>query len=253
MKELTKNSHYNNNFEGLLEIGKAIIDNKLAPSNIKNPAQIVQIITVGRDLGMSELQSLNSIDIIQGQVAIKSKVIPGILSRNGVSVQLIKDYEPVMVTQDKIPIMEDVKKGDKIVKVPKLDEEGKVLYYKEEDGSYKTRTYQKTFKITERSKPAFEYVTTVRIKRYYPQLKEVISNDVDFYWSDAVKAGWTSKDNWSRMPKYMMTARCITRAARIAASDLIGGLYSDYETAEFTNTNMRVDDQTGTIEILNNN
>lgn len=28
-----------------------------------------------------------------------------------------------------------------------------------------------------------------------------IEEEVNFYWSDAVKAGWTTKDNWIKMPK----------------------------------------------------
>ena len=38
-------------------------------------------------------------------------------------------------------------------------------------------------------------VTTIEF--YRGQIKEVAS----FYWSDAVKAGWTTKDNWVKMPK----------------------------------------------------
>lgn len=47
----------------------------------------------------------------------------------------------------------------------------------------------------------------------------------------------------------MLTARCVARGSRIVGSDVTGGLYTDYEVAEFTNTPMEITEE-GEITII---
>jgi hypothetical protein len=42
------------------------------------------------------------------------------------------------------------------------------------------------------------------------------------------------------MPKYLMMARCISRGSRIAAADIIGGLYDDLEIRDAYNVNVNI-------------
>ena len=49
---------------------------------------------------------------------------------------------------------------------------------------------------------------------------------------EAQLAGLLEKDNWQKMPKIMLRTRCITLGARIAAPDVIMGMYEYSEIAE---------------------
>lgn len=53
-----------------------------------------------------------------------------------------------------------------------------------------------------------------------------------FTWKDAEKQGLTSKDNWKRMPKEMLYARCLAKGANRIGSDLLLGLYAVEELAD---------------------
>ena len=60
-------------------------------------------------------------------------------------------------------------------------------------------------------------VTTVAIRR--PD--ETDWNEVSFYESEAISMGLMDKDNWKRMPRAMMAARCYTKAIRLYCPDLM--------------------------------
>lgn len=50
-----------------------------------------------------------------------------------------------------------------------------------------------------------------------------------YSWEDAQTAGLTGKDNWKRMPKPMLYARCVSMLVRNMFADILGGLYSAEE------------------------
>lgn len=78
-----------------------------------------------------------------------------------------------------------------------------------------------------------------------------ITDRASFYWSDAVKAGWTVKDNWIKMPKHMMYARCLALGAQRIAPDKLLGLYTVEEMVDITPNinNVKIDEE-GTVTIL---
>ena len=82
--------------EAMFQKAQWMIDRKIIPSGIKKVEDVVTIINKGYQLEMDPLTALNSMHLIQGNVAIKSSVIPGLLAKAGIGVELIKDYEPVM-------------------------------------------------------------------------------------------------------------------------------------------------------------
>lgn len=90
-------------------------------------------------------------------------------------------------------------------------------------------------------------VTTIEF--YRGQIKEVAS----FYWSDAVKAGWTTKDNWVKMPKHMTYARCLALGANRIAPDKILGLYTVEEMADITDAKDVKINEEGEVTILKTN
>lgn len=50
-----------------------------------------------------------------------------------------------------------------------------------------------------------------------------------FTWADAEKMKLTSKENWQKMPKFMLWARCVSVLCRRGWADVLGGLYSSEE------------------------
>lgn len=211
-----------------------LIENKMVPSGIKKPEEIVTIINMGQQLGMDPITALNSMHVIQGNIAIKSSVIPGLLARAGISVKLIKDYEPVMVSK---PLYLKDKDG----KILPPDEDGNFKYYRNPDGSVAYKDEQVRFG---NENEHLEYVTTIEFKRFYPALNETVTSEYSFYWSDCVKTEWHKKDNWKKLPRFMMYARCVVRGARGVASDIIGGLYDTHEVVEFTRADYTIDPKT---------
>lgn len=217
------------NFDSMFELAQDLIKKQLVPFSFKTPQQIITAISMGRSLGMDEITSLNCFDVIQGTPAIKSKVIPGLLARKGVAIQVLKDYEPVYFTR-KVPIKSD---DGKIV----IDENGQIKYYKDENGEY----------ITEQKE--IDRVTTIKVIRYFENIG-VVENEISFHLSQAKSAGWfPDKENWVKLTAYMMMSRCISRAARIAASDLISGLYDEYEVLDSSDLKYTVDVETGEIKV----
>lgn len=71
-----------------------------------------------------------------------------------------------------------------------------------------------------------------------------------FYWTDAVKAGWTSKDNWIKMPKHMCYARCLALGAQRIAPDKLLGMYTVEEVMDFTtDASVKINEE-GEVTIL---
>jgi hypothetical protein len=87
-------------------------------------------------------------------------------------------------------------------------------------------------------------VTTIEFHR--GSIVEVTS----FYWSDAVKAGWTTKDNWVKMPKHMLYARCLALGANRIAPDTLLGLYTVEEMVDVTDASNITITEDGDVKIL---
>lgn len=219
-----------NDTESMFEAAKYLMEKKMVPSSIKRPEDITTIINMGRLIGMDPLTAINSMHVIEGNVAIKSSVIPGLLAKAGIATELIRDFEPVMERKASVIMGPDNK--------PMIDENGNVKYYRGADGEVLFKETQ----VQVDGNP--EYVTTIRFHRYYDKIGKTITSDYSFYWSDAISAGWTSKSNWKKLPRFMMYARCMVRGARGCASDVIGGLYDTHEVVEFTKADFTIDPKT---------
>ncbi len=79
--------------------------------------------------------------------------------------------------------------------------------------------------------------------------RDGISELVSFTWTDATNQGLVTKDNWKRMPREMLWARCLSKGANRIGQDLLLGLYSTDEMFDVLDTSsMRVKrDDDGTI------
>jgi hypothetical protein len=78
-----------------------------------------------------------------------------------------------------------------------------------------------------------------------------VTETTNFYWSDAVKAGWTTKDNWVKMPKHMLYARCLSLGANRIAPDMLLGLYTVEEMVDVTNAGNVSITEDGDVKIIN--
>lgn len=95
-----------------------------------------------------------------------------------------------------------------------------------------------------------ELIDRVTTFRFYKKWHgETITNEVSYHWSEAAKAGLTTKDNWTKMPRIMLRARCLAVGARLAAPEALLGLYETSEWADVTNTPYEVTDE-GEVTII---
>ena len=92
---------------------------------------------------------------------------------------------------------------------------------------FRSKTIQDFEKITKEDGKT-DFITTIEFYRGQ------IVDRASFTWSDAVRAGWTTKDNWVKMPKHMMYARALALGAQRIAPDKILGLYTVEEMVDIT-------------------
>lgn len=108
---------------------------------------------------------------------------------------------------------------------------GGVTYQTIEDGIwvYQDDTTSNIIKSTEENARPIDQRTTILFFR------DGREERCSFTWKDAEKQGLTTKDNWKRMPKEMLYARCLAKGANRIGSDLLLGLYVVEELADSFN------------------
>lgn len=190
------------------EISEYLTSNNLLPQSVEKE-HIPLIIALGNKLGLDHVSSIHAIEMVKGNPSIKSKVIPALLAKHGVYIDVIKDYEPII---EKKPVPIKNKETGEI----ETDDQGRIKFYKNEDGSTVTKD-----KI-------LDYVTEIEFIKHVPNIG-VIKRTCKFKWSWAELAGWTTKSNWQKMPAYMMMARCLVRGTRLYASEAINSMYDELE------------------------
>lgn len=62
--------------------------------------------------------------------------------------------------------------------------------------------------------------------------RDGMNETCSFTWKDATLQGLTSKDNWTRMPREMLYARCLAKGANRIGADMLLGLYTAEELAD---------------------
>lgn len=126
-----------------------------------------------------------------------------------------------------------------------------IKYTTTEDGVYvfrdgTTSQYLRTGSTNPEDKPIDQRTTMVFTR-------DGETESVNFTWIDATKQGLVEKDNWKRMPKEMLWARCLSKGSNRVAPDFLLGLYSTDEMFDaMGNSSMRVvrDDINGTITAI---
>jgi hypothetical protein len=120
---------------------------------------------------------------------------------------------------------------------------GGVKFYTKEDGVYvfPDGTTDVVSPKADGTKPVDQRTTIVFVR-------DSMEENCSFTWKDADKQGLTTKDNWKRMPKEMLYARCLAKGANRIGADLLLGLYTAEEMADtFLKENQIRRNEDGTI------
>jgi len=76
-----------NDLRSIMAFGDALIQSRFLPEAIKTGAQAAAIILTGRELGLPEMQSLRSINIIRGKPCLAADLMLALFLRNGGTVK----------------------------------------------------------------------------------------------------------------------------------------------------------------------
>jgi len=208
-----------------------LMKNRMLNASYKGKDDVKKALSLAESVGIPWMAVGRTIDVIQGNPALSTKVIAGLLTKNGIAIEVIKDWEPVYEKR-KTPITEEING----VKVPKMDENGDVMYF-----SYKGKPVIKKIEV--------DRITEVRFLRYYPKIG-VVPCKVTMTKSDADLANWSNKNTWRTLPKFLAMARCLSRGARLVGADITGSVYSTDEVVEFTDGVEGTIDEEGKISYV---
>jgi len=93
--------------------------------------------------------------------------------------------------------------------------------------------------------------TTIHLYWKSKVTDKVMDTKFSITWAQMVLAGFTTKDNWKRMPKEMMRARCLTYAVRAIFPEVLGGFYTDIELADVAGEGIKVElTEEGDIHVI---
>ena len=85
-------------------------------------------------------------------------------------------------------------------------------------------------KIVNEEGKAIDIVTTIKFYRHNSKINKTIENTISYSWTDAIQAGYSTKENWKTKTRNMLRARCLTEGIRFVAADVLMGVF--YETGE---------------------
>lgn len=120
---------------------------------------------------------------------------------------------------------------------------GNVKYITKEDGMY-VYPDDTTDSIAPRADGTKPIDRRTTIEFYRDDMTETTS----FTWKDAIDQGLSTKDNWKRMPKEMLFARCLSKGANRIGPDLLLGLYTVEEMVDtFLNENQVKRNEDGSV------
>lgn len=152
------------------------------PKHIKNFETGFLVAKMGAELGFAQAQSFQYIISVQGNLTLSAKGVGILLKREGYSTKVIHDAAYVL---------ED-KSYEKIIDLQIVD--GKRI-----DA------------LT--GKRVLDRITVIQYRRRN-RYGEIEEGEVDYFLSDAQRAGLTDKDVWVKYPKDMLRARAMTKLAK---------------------------------------
>jgi hypothetical protein len=106
---------------------------------------------------------------------------------------------------------------------------GGVKFYTKEDGVYVYKDGTTSDIRKDIAENPVDRRTTIVFMR------DSVEETCTFTWQDATGQGLNTKDNWKRMPKEMLYARCLAKGANRIGADLLLGLYMTEELTDSFN------------------
>ena len=106
---------------------------------------------------------------------------------------------------------------------------GGVKFYTKEDGVYVYKDGSTTDIRKDIAENPIDRRTTIVFMR------DGVEEHCTFTWQDATGQGLNTKDNWKRMTKEMLYARCLGKGANRIGADLLLGLYTTEELTDSFN------------------
>lgn len=221
-----------NSIDGILAFGEVLVKSGLVPYN--NSSDCMSCILLGRELGIGALTAVNHIYNVNGKASPDVHVISALLLKGGVIYKILKNYEPIPVY---LGIGKTFKTED-VEEYPHLYQRITAKTPKEEYDKTKEQCI-KTYETYKVGNDSFNNLQTViyferKVRQLDGTFKEM-SHTQTFKWSDAVAQGWTTKQNWEKMPAVMMLSRCLTMGGRFIADDLMLGCLEVSEASDVYN------------------
>lgn len=159
---------------------QTILDSGAIPSQIDTPQKLQTIVQTGKELGMSPMVSINSINVIKGRTVIAAAMLGALLKARNIEYKYTKDFETI----------------------------------KNDDGEVTKIETEITF-------------------WFFSKLKNTVdSREFSISWAEMERAGYTSKDNWSKYPKNMMRSRCMSYGIKAYFPEIYAGFYTDEEIVD---------------------
>jgi hypothetical protein len=125
---------------------------------------------------------------------------------------------------------------------------GGIKFYTKEDGVY---VYPDG--STDSIAPKVDGTKPIDRRTTIVFVRDEMEESCSFTWKDAEGQGLTTKDNWKRMPREMLYARCIAKGANRIGADLLLGLYTAEEMADtfLKESDVRRNDDGTIAEVIN--
>jgi hypothetical protein len=186
-----------NSVEDIFALAKHLLASKALPPAYKSPEQVMVGIQRAKELGMSPLAGIASLPMINGIPSPSVHLLVAKAKQAGIMFSIVKDYEKIFE-----PIYDNAT-GEQAI-----DENGK-------------------------PKIKADIITTIKTSEF--KHGRWFDTEISCRWSEAVAAGWTTKDNWIKMARIMLRSRALAMAARFAAPEATLGLMSAEEMSDIHN------------------
>jgi len=222
------------NLDELEAFGDRIAKSGFTP--LKEGKDVVAAILYGRELGLPEMTSVNNIYPINGKGTLSVHLLNALLQKNGIVVEVLKNYEPCMPfafkgEDGKAAIYKNGVLG-KRNSDNSIPEGFAPLILREGFADETPKDYEvKGTSIT-------NYKTVLKFTRMLKQLngtyKETIIESSFSLAEAKVAELYPKKDNWKNYPKQMTLNRALAFGARLIAADITMGMYETSELADAT-------------------
>ena len=238
------------NLEEIQAFGDKIAKSGLTP--LKEGKDVMAAILFGRELGLQPMVSVNNIYPINGKGTLSVHIINALLQKNGIVVEVIRNYEPC------VPFALKAEEGGKAAL---FDSNGKEVA-RNADGTAPAGSSPIVLRegfVDEvpkdhevRGTKITNYKTVLKFTRqlkqpYGPPKDQIIESSYSI--SEAAQAGLTGKDNWKNYPKAMTLNRALAFGGRLIGSDIMMGMSETTELADAYNIPYKVvDAENGKVE-----